>query len=153
MDTANMDNNDIIALMQAKEKLQKGWETAFADDTVLSDENYRPQFVLNNMESGQKVLTTLETELNNCDEFFISVAFITMSGLTPLLETLKDLEANKVHGQIITTDYLSFSEPRALDKLNEFSNIELRFYCAGDRGFHTKGYLFRRGKEYRGVRI
>ena len=56
-----MDNNDIIALMQAKEKLQKGWETAFADDTVLSDENYRPQFVLNNMESGQKVLTTLET--------------------------------------------------------------------------------------------
>lgn len=149
MDTANMDNNDIIALMQAKEKLQKGWETAFADDTVLSDENYRPQFVLNNMESGQKVLTTLEIELNNCDEFFISVAFITMSGLTPLLETLKELEANKVHGQIITTDYLSFSEPRALDKLNEFSNIELRFYCAGDRGFHTKGYLFRRGKEYR----
>ena len=25
----------------------------------------------------------------------------------------------------------------------------MRFYCADERGFHTKGYIFRKGEEYR----
>lgn len=135
--------------MNIHEKIYKGLETAFVNKEVISDVNYRPQFVFNNNKLGQKVLTTLEAELNNCDEFFISVAFITMSGLTPLLQTLQELEQNNVRGKIITTDYLSFSEPKALDILNKFANIELRFYCADERGFHTKGYIFRKGEEYR----
>lgn len=135
--------------MDVKEKLQKGWETAVIDKNAISDMSYRPQFVFNSTKLRQKVLTSLEAELNNCDEFFISVAFVTMTGIMPLLQTLKELEDNGVPGKIITTDYLSFSEPKALDKLNEFKNIELRFYCAGERGFHTKGYIFRKGSEYR----
>ncbi|MDD3114151.1 MAG: DEAD/DEAH box helicase [Anaerovibrio sp.] len=136
-------------VIDVKKKLQEGFISAFVDNNMNSDVNYRPQFVLNNNKLGQKVLTTLEAEFNNCDEFFISVAFITMSGLVPLLQTLQELEDNGVPGKIITTDYLSFSEPSALDKLNSFSNIELRFFCAGESGFHTKGYIFRKDAEYR----
>lgn len=136
-------------MIDVKKKLQEGFISAFVDNNMNSDVNYRPQFVLNNNKLGQKVLTTLEAEFNNCDEFFISVAFITMSGLVPLLQTLQELEDNGVPGKIITTDYLSFSEPSALDKLNSFSNIELRFFCAGESGFHTKGYIFRKDAEYR----
>ena len=40
----------------------------------------------------------------------ISVAFITSSGITPLLETLKYLEHKGVQERILTTDYLNFSE-------------------------------------------
>lgn len=66
-----------------------------------------------------------------------------------MLQTLQELEADGVQGKIITTDYLSFSEPEALDKFNSFKNIKVRFYCVIDKGFHIKGYIFRRGEEYR----
>ena len=54
-----------------------------------------------------------------CDGFQISVAFITMNGITPLLQTLKELEKRNIKGEILTTNYLNFSEPKALKKLNE----------------------------------
>lgn len=49
-------------------------------------------FVSNSVEDGRKVLTTLESELGSCDSFLISVAFVTVGGITPLLETLNELE-------------------------------------------------------------
>ncbi len=106
-------------------------------------------FVSNNVSQGRKVLTTLENELSKCTSFSMSVAFITVGGLTPLLETFKNLEEKGIHGQILTTDYLMFSDPRALEKLEQFSNIELKMYCCqeNEEGFHTKGYIFENDKD------
>ena len=86
-----------------------------------------------------------------CDQFQISVAFITMGGVTPLLQTLKELEKKGVKGQILTTNYLNFSEPRALEKLNGLKNITLKMYDveAAGNGFHTKGYIFKKEEVYR----
>ena len=72
---------DII--MDSLAQLEKGIHTAFLDRKYKSDEDFRPQFVYNNRKEKQKVLNTLEKEFSRCDEFMISVAFITMSGLTP----------------------------------------------------------------------
>ena len=133
-----------------KEKMAQGLRTAFADRTVQSDSEYRPQFVFNDFRKGRKVLASLERELLHCDYFAISVAFITKSGLTPLLPVFKELEQRNIPGKIITTDYLCFSEPAALARLQEFTNIELRLYRADSQiGFHTKGYIFRRSDIYR----
>lgn len=52
---------------------------------------YKPAFVSNNPEEGKKVISSVEDELLRCDQFQISVAFITMGGVTPLLQTLKSL--------------------------------------------------------------
>ena len=38
------------------------------------------------------MLSSIEDEIMACDGFQISVAFITMSGITPLLQSLKELE-------------------------------------------------------------
>ena len=86
-----------------------------------------------------------------CDQFQISAAFITMGGVTPLLQTLKELEKKGVKGQILTTNYLNFSEPRALEKLNGLKNITLKMYDveAAGNGFHTKGYIFKKEEVYR----
>lgn len=86
-----------------------------------------------------------------CDQFQISVAFITMGGITPLLQTLKELEKRQIPGQILTTNYLNFSEPRALKKLQELSNVTLKMYDVdrADQGFHTKGYIFKKEEIYR----
>lgn len=128
-----------------------GLETAFIDRSINSNSFYQPEFLSNNYEQGRKVLVSLEKELLNCDEFSISVAFITRSGIEPLLLTLKELEKKNIKGRIITTDYLLFSDPSALDKLNELSNIELKMYKTSREsgGFHTKGYIFKQDEIYR----
>lgn len=128
-----------------------GLETAFIDRSINSNSFYQPEFLSNNYEQGRKVLVSLEKELLNCDEFSISVAFITRSGIEPLLLTLKELDKKNIKGRILTTDYLLFSDPSALDKLNELSNIELKMYKTSREsgGFHTKGYIFKQDEIYR----
>lgn len=137
-----------------QEKLQEmrsGFETAYVDGAVASNLAYKPQFISNNYKQGKKVLSSIEDELLACDGFQISVAFITMGGITPLLQTLKELDKKGVKGEILTTNYLNFSEPRALEKLNKLSNIILKMYDveASRDGFHTKGYIFRKDEIYR----
>ncbi len=128
---------------QHTRQFQKSLTTAFIDSTIPSNLAYKPQFISNNYKEGRKVLSSIENELSNCDEFSISVAFITMGGITPLLQILEELERKQIPGRILTTDYLNFSEPRALDKLAGLKNIDLRMYSANDSniGFHTKGYI------------
>lgn len=134
----------------AIEKLKQGMETAFVDKNVSSNLAYKPEFIFNNYEEGRKVLSSLEDELLSCEEFLISVAFITMGGVEPLLHTLRELEKREIPGRILTTDYFSFSDPKALKKLNEFKNIHLRMYDtkASKIGFHTKGFVFKLNEIY-----
>ncbi|MBB2182157.1 DEAD/DEAH box helicase [Lachnospiraceae bacterium MD1] len=132
-------------------ELRSGFENAYIDGTIASNLAYKPQFISNNYKQGKKVLSSIEDELVACDGFQISVAFITMGGITPLLQTLKALEKKGIKGEILTTNYLNFSEPRALEKLNKLSNITLKMYdveASGD-GFHTKGYIFKKDEIYR----
>ena len=132
-------------------EIRNGFETAYMDRAVASNLAYKPQFVSNNYKEGRKVISSIEDELLICDQFQISVAFITMSGITPLLQTLRELEKKEIQGQILTTNYLNFSEPNALKKLNELKNITLKMYDveAAKVGFHTKGYIFKREEIYR----
>lgn len=132
-------------------EIRSGFETAYIDGSVASSMAYKPQFLSNNYKEGKKVISSIEDELLACDQFQISVAFITMSGITPLLQTLKELEKKHIPGRILTTNYLNFSEPKALEKLNGLSNITLKMYDADESngGFHTKGYIFKKEEIYR----
>ena len=136
------DNNSI--------ELHAGLETAFIDSRRQSSLAYRPEFLSNDYLHGKKVQSALERELKDCDEFCISVAFITAGGVQPFLMQLKELENRNIPGRILTTDYRLFSEPKALEQLSSFHNIELRMYrCEEPVGFHTKGYIFRNGRIFR----
>lgn len=132
-------------------KIRDGVETAFVDYSYNSNLAYRPEFLSNDYRQGRKVLSSLEEELASCDEFCISVAFIKKSGIAPLLMTLRELENRGIPGKILTTDYLLFSEPKALKQLASLDNIELRMYRTNSEngGFHTKGYIFRKEEIYR----
>ena len=74
-----------------------------------------------------------------------------MGGITPLLQTLRELEQRNIPGKILTTDYLTFSDPKALRILANFKNIELKMFVTENakEGFHTKGYIFKKEKMYR----
>ena len=121
-------------------EISSGATTAFIDSTNKSSAAYKPEFISNDHTSGVKVLTSIEEELRRCDSFTFSVAFITLGGIEPLLPALQEMERKGIPGRVLTTDYNDFTDPKALDKLAGFRNIELRMYQvqAGENiGFHT----------------
>ncbi|KGK85846.1 DEAD/DEAH box helicase [Clostridium sp. HMP27] len=102
-----------------------------------------------NSESGN-LLNELKRCLNECERFYFSVAFINFSGLQLLLDTFKELKLKGVSGKIITSTYLNFTEPKALERIKAFNNIDLKVFIADkDKGFHTKAYIFENKDEYK----
>ena len=125
-----------------QDEILNGAKTAFINQFNASNSDFTPKLVYNGADN--KVINSIIDELKNCDEFIMSSAFITMGGLMHLLEEFKRLEANNIKGKILTTDYLYFTEPKALRKLQSFKNIEVRMYSQENEGFHTKGYIFKK---------
>lgn len=106
------------------------------------------KLIINSKQSN--LLNELKKNLKECERFYFSVAFINYSGLQLLLDTLKELENKNIKGKIITTTYLNFTEPKALEKLQEFKNIDLKVFIANKEiGFHTKVYIFENKDNYK----
>lgn len=102
-----------------------------------------------NSEKGN-LLNELKRCLSECERFYFSVAFINFSGLQLLLDSFKEVEDKGVKGKILTSTYLNFTEPKALERINEFSNIDLKIFVATkEKGFHTKAYIFENNDEYK----
>ena len=78
--------------MDLKDILAKSIETGFIDLQVHSDKTYHPEILTNDPVKHRKVLTTIIRELEQCDQFWFSVAFITTSGIATLINTLIELE-------------------------------------------------------------
>ena len=119
--------------------LLNSFRTSLLNENIESNLNYQHKLLSN---KNEKIISTLRRELEECDEFIISVAFITESGVTMILEQLRSLNERGVKGQILTGDYLTFTQPKALKKLMEFENIDIRL--VSEEKFHAKGYFFRK---------
>lgn len=123
--------------------LKEALHTSFIDKAYESLEEKQVKLLSN---SEKKIITTLRSELSKGQEFFISVAFITESGVSLILNELKELDRKGVRGRILTGTYLNFTQPKAIRRLMEFKNIDVRLY---DRGaFHAKGYFFKGQGEF-----
>ncbi|QAS52105.1 DEAD/DEAH box helicase [Halobacillus litoralis] len=89
------------------------------------------------------LLKELTSSIETCQRFYFSVAFMNFSGVQLLLEALKEAEEGGVSGKVLTSTYLNFTDPKALEKIREFQNIDLKVFVTDQtEGFHTKAYLF-----------
>ncbi|MBS9775933.1 MAG: DEAD/DEAH box helicase [Fusobacterium sp.] len=114
-------------------------KTSTINSKIKSNENYHCKLLSNN---DEKIVSVLRKHFETCDEFIISVAFVTQGGLSLFLEQLKTLEEKNIKGKILTGDYLTFTEPKALKKLLSYKNIDLKI--ASHKKFHPKAYFFRK---------
>ena len=81
--------------------------------------------------------------LLSCNSFIFSVAFINYSGLQMLINALDEIRNRHIKGKVLTSDYLKFTDPKALRKLLEFENIQTKIFLQERYGgFHTKAYIF-----------
>jgi superfamily II DNA or RNA helicase len=89
--------------------------------------------------------------LQECETFTFNVAFINYSGLQLLLDSFRILEQKGIKGKILTSTYLNFTQIKALEKIKEFKNIELKIYDSNisNIGFHSKSYIFEFKENYK----
>lgn len=121
-------------------------QTGYIDKKVLSETVYQPELLVNQRNPPKKVLSTILHELENCKEFYISVAFVTTSGVATIINKLKELENCNIEGAILVSQYLNFTQPEALKRLSQFKNIDLRIATTGNA--HAKGYIFKNNEHY-----
>lgn len=120
------------------------------DNKNIIDEDYIIQNRLIVNSKRGNLLKELKESLSECKRFYFSVAFVNFSGLQLLLDSFKDLEERGVQGRILTSTYLNFTEPKALKKIREFNNIDLKVFIADKKkGFHTKAYIFENEDNYK----
>ena len=92
------------------------------------NQTYQPQLLFNDYKQGMKLSYEIIQQLNSCDSFQLSIAFISLSGLATLKQTLLDLQNKNISGKIITSTYLGFNEPKVFKELLKFNNLEIRIY-------------------------
>lgn len=134
-------------------QLLQSLQTGFISKTHHSINELAPTLLVNNYHKEKKILSSLVEELESCEAFDFSVAFINNEGLAAIKQTLDKLAiysqnhpGKAVKGRILTTNYLNFTQPSALRELMQFPNIEIRAYTKG--GFHPKGYIFKQSNYY-----
>ena len=128
------------------QELQQSLASALIDDKINSLPDLQPQIIYNDYNSGSNLLVELLQELQTCKRFYFAIAFITQSGLICLKECLKLLQEKNITGDILTTDYLYFNQPKALQELQQYSNLNIRIYTK--ENFHIKGYIFEQNDYY-----
>lgn len=124
-----------------RDALTDSLRTALVDAKHTSAEDYRPALLINDP-PHTKFVGTLVRELERCISFSFSVAFLTSGGVAAILQALYDAQERGVKGRILTSDYLTFTDPRALRFLTEYLSSSIEVRISSHRAFHAKGYLF-----------
>ena len=133
-------------MANSNEEFFNNIKAGFIENSTETSGEFIPRLLTNEKSEGIKVLSSIIAELNSCEEFWFSVAFLTNSGLQSLINTFQELKNNQVKGKILVSQYLNFTQPEALKRLLKFENIELRINT--NDNFHSKGYLFKKGDYY-----
>ncbi|MGD8189826.1 DUF3427 domain-containing protein [Brevibacillus ginsengisoli] len=112
-----------------------------------------PHLVTNQNKSGQNFFKILRTELITADRVDFMVSFIRWSGLQLLLRSIDELHKQDKQIRILTSTYMNVTEPKALRRLFELENVQVKLFNSGNTSFHTKAYLFNRDSNLNSVII
>ncbi|WP_407728564.1 DUF3427 domain-containing protein (plasmid) [Priestia megaterium] len=128
------------------QSLEASLHKGFINEKHTKSGSYTPKLLINDVKNNEHVLTSLLEELDKCQSFIFSVAFITESGLATLKSHLLDLKRKGVKGRILTSTFLNFNQPKVFRELLKIKNVEVKL--TNLHGFHSKGYVFKHNTYY-----
>lgn len=122
---------------------------------VQETQRPRPQtslshsFLFTNSHKDVSLVTELQREIASSDRIDFLVSFIKFSGLTLILPYLRTFTQAGGHLRVLTTTYMGATDPKAIAKLAELPNTEIRIsYDVKETRLHAKAYLFYRNSGY-----
>lgn len=126
--------------MYSVELLGRSVDSSFINFESSSQDELATSLVLNDRLRGEKVLSHLLSNLEECSFFRFAIAFVTTSGVACIHQSLKNAIDRGCKGQILISQYLNFSDPIAIARLRNFSGVDVRF--VNEENFHGKLYYF-----------
>lgn len=106
-------------------------------------------FLFTNSHKDVSLVTELQREIASSDRIDFLVSFIKFSGLTLILPYLRTFTQAGGHLRILTTTYMGATDPKAIAKLAELPNTEIRIsYNVKETRLHAKAHLFHRNSGY-----
>lgn len=101
----------------------------------------QPDSVLN-LPDDVRMLDVLRSGLNHATDVRIAVSFTRCSGLSLLIDPLREVADRGGRIRLLTSTFQSVTQPEALETLLRFPGIETRVQT-GSIGFHTKFWWLR----------
>ncbi|UUX33533.1 DUF3427 domain-containing protein [Fundicoccus culcitae] len=100
-------------------------------------------YTLVNNTTKLNLLDVITQSIEECHRFYFNVAFVSYSGVQLLLDSLQIAKEKGIPGKLITGTYLNYTDPKAVRKLMDFDNLDVRIFQATEtQGFHPKAYIF-----------
>ena len=99
------------------------------------------ELISNDKQKMKNLFKSLKFEMLTADSVSFMVSFIRMSGLQLLIRPLTELHQRGIKVRILTSLYMNVTEAKALRKLLEFSNVEVRVFDSGKRVISYEGIL------------
>lgn len=107
------------------EKLQNtllnAYERGFIDRYTSKTSHHPPELIINSEE--ENLLSPLLDAMEACNNFIISVAFITEGGIASLKTVLLELQKRGINGRIVTSTYLHFNKPKVYKELLDRKSV------------------------------
>lgn len=95
-----------------------------------------------NLPDDRRMLDVVRRGLETADDVRIAVSFTRCSGLGLLIDPLREVADRGGHVRLLTSTYLSVTQPEALEVLQRLPAVETRVQT-GAVGFHAKFWWFR----------
>lgn len=94
--------------------------------------------------------TEISRDIQTADRIYFIVSFLRLSGINLIYDDLKRFCNHPGHTlHIITTTYCGVTEPKALERLSQLPNTEIRIsYNTAIERLHAKAYIFERNSGF-----
>lgn len=120
------------------------------EQTAAKSETARPEtgFLYSSLFTGRgskiPLYSEIKKDIESSDEIYFIISFLKLSGLNLIYDDLKKFCNQPGHKlRIITTTYCGITEPKAVQRIAELPNTEVRIsYNTKKECLHAKSYIF-----------
>ena len=136
------DNEHFLAEVISNQK--KVEQTAAKSETARPETGFLYSSLFTGRGSKIPLYSEIKKDIESSDEIYFIISFLKLSGLNLIYEDLKKFCNQPGHKlRIITTTYCGITEPKAVQRIAELPNTEVRIsYNTKKECLHAKSYIF-----------